>query len=111
MGKISCENVAMGSNSTSAQQETKIHFSNFSETRTVLIKKESCTFYKDSVMLRTDPSVIPKANFPFHLSQLFTLPSFCSNPVYPKEIPRLCAVKELSSEDLEHAFILFPSNP
>lgn len=40
---------------------------------------------QDKVVLRTDPSFIPKINSKFHTSQEIYLPSFCPKPTHPKE--------------------------
>ncbi|XP_034274849.1 uncharacterized protein LOC117666340 [Pantherophis guttatus] len=44
------------------------------------IRKELCIFHQDRVVLRLDPSFIPKVNSIFHRSQEVVLPDFCPAP-------------------------------
>lgn len=44
-----------------------------------------CIFHKDKVVLRTDPSFVPKVSSRFHLSQELALPSFCPRPQHRLE--------------------------
>lgn len=56
-----------------------------SELGALSTRRELCTFQKEVVVLRTDPSFITKANTAFHLNQPLVLPSFCPRPQHPKE--------------------------
>lgn len=44
------------------------------------IRKELCVIYPDRVVLRLDPSFVPKVNSLFHRSQELVLPIFCPRP-------------------------------
>lgn len=44
-----------------------------------------CVFQDDSVVLRLDPSFLPKINSLFHRTQELVLPTLCPNPNSPKE--------------------------
>lgn len=48
-------------------------------------KAELCAFHHDKVILRPDPTFVPKINTYFHRSQEVALPSFCPNLVHTKE--------------------------
>ncbi|XP_042300634.1 uncharacterized protein LOC121918687, partial [Sceloporus undulatus] len=51
-----------------------------SELGALSVRKELCIFRPDSVILRPDPTFIPKVNSVFHSSQDIILPSFCPRP-------------------------------
>ncbi|XP_060546579.1 uncharacterized protein LOC132711485 [Pantherophis guttatus] len=56
-----------------------------SEMAALSIRKELCIFHQDRVVLRLDPSFIPKVNSVFHRAQEVVLPNFCPNPRHPLE--------------------------
>ncbi|XP_039174428.1 uncharacterized protein LOC120296645 [Crotalus tigris] len=49
------------------------------------VGSDLCTFYEDRVVLRLDPSCIPKVNTWFHRTQELVLPNFCPNPAHRLE--------------------------
>lgn len=51
-----------------------------SELRALSVNKEFCIFQQDKVVLRLDPTFVPKVNSHFHRSQDIVLPSFCRDP-------------------------------
>ncbi|XP_042302565.1 uncharacterized protein LOC121919745 [Sceloporus undulatus] len=51
-----------------------------SEIGALSIRKELCIIRPDSIILRPDPTFIPKVNSVFHTSQDIVLPSFCPRP-------------------------------
>lgn len=56
-----------------------------SELGALSIHPKLCLFHKDKVVLRPDPSFIPKVNSLFHRAQELVLPSFCPRPEHPRE--------------------------
>lgn len=44
-----------------------------------------CIFHKDKVVLRLDPSFMPKVALRFHVAQKLSLLSFCVNPTHPMD--------------------------
>lgn len=44
-----------------------------------------CVFHTDRVVLRLDPTFIPKVNSTFHRTQELVLPNFCANPTHRLE--------------------------
>lgn len=51
-----------------------------SELGTLSCLPELCTFHKDKVVLRLDPTFVPKVASRFHVNQELSLPSFCPHP-------------------------------
>ncbi|XP_042300597.1 uncharacterized protein LOC121918648, partial [Sceloporus undulatus] len=51
-----------------------------SEIGALSVRKELCIIRPDSVVLRPDPTFIPKVNSIFHSSQDIVLPTFCPRP-------------------------------
>ncbi|XP_034271909.1 uncharacterized protein LOC117674907 [Pantherophis guttatus] len=56
-----------------------------SELAALSSRRDLCVFHQDRVVLRLDPSFIPKINSPFHRSQELVLPNFCPSPQHPLE--------------------------
>lgn len=56
-----------------------------SELAALSVRGDLCTFFEDRVVLRLDPSFIPKVNSWFHRSQEIVLPDFCPNPSHSRE--------------------------
>lgn len=56
-----------------------------SELSALSVHPRLCIVHKDRVVLRLDPSFIPKVNTPFHRAQELILPNFCPNPTHPTE--------------------------
>ncbi|XP_039189177.1 uncharacterized protein LOC120303551 [Crotalus tigris] len=56
-----------------------------SELAALLVRKDLCTFHEDRVVLRLDPSFIPKVNTVFHRAQEVILPNFCPHPSHELE--------------------------
>lgn len=54
-----------------------------SELGALLVSPNLCIFHKDRVVLRPDPTFIPKVNTWFHRE--LSMQSFCPNPRHPKE--------------------------
>lgn len=48
-------------------------------------RSDLCIFHKDKAVLCTDVTFIPNVSSRFHRSQEIFLPSFCPNPVHPRE--------------------------
>ncbi|XP_058014842.1 uncharacterized protein LOC131185882 [Ahaetulla prasina] len=51
-----------------------------SELSALSIRQDLCTFLNDRVVLRLDPTFLPKVNSQFHRSQEVVLPNFCPSP-------------------------------
>ncbi|XP_070592839.1 uncharacterized protein [Erythrolamprus reginae] len=56
-----------------------------SELAALSVREDLCLFHQDKVVLRLDPSFLPKINSIFHRSQDIILPTFCSRPSHPSE--------------------------
>lgn len=56
-----------------------------SELATLSIRADLCIFHSDRVVLRLDPTFLPKMNTPYHRSQELVLPNFCPSPTHPLE--------------------------
>lgn len=56
-----------------------------SELHTLSMRGDLCKFYPDRVVLRLDPSFIPRVGSWFHRAQEVVLPNFCPSPVHPLE--------------------------
>ncbi|XP_039190192.1 uncharacterized protein LOC120304105 [Crotalus tigris] len=56
-----------------------------SELAALSVREDLCTFHQDRVVLRLDPSFIPKVNTLFHRAQEIVLPDFCPNPSHDLE--------------------------
>lgn len=56
-----------------------------SELTALSIRKDLCIFYNDRVVMRLDPTFLPKVNSWFHRAQELVLPNFCPNPRHPSE--------------------------
>lgn len=56
-----------------------------SEIGALSIKNYLCVFRKETVVLTTDPILLPKVSSEFHRSQEISLPSFCTKPKHTKE--------------------------
>lgn len=56
-----------------------------SELGALSIKTDLCVFWKETVILRTDPTFLPKVSSKFHRSQESSLPLFCPRPKHSKE--------------------------
>lgn len=50
-----------------------------SELMALAVRKDLCTFHADRMVLRLDPSFIPKVSSWFHRAQELVLPDFCPN--------------------------------
>ncbi|XP_058024732.1 uncharacterized protein LOC131191046 [Ahaetulla prasina] len=51
-----------------------------SELSALSVRQDLCTFFNDRVVLRLDPTFVPKVNSQFHRAQDIVLPNFCPNP-------------------------------
>lgn len=56
-----------------------------SEIAALSIRSDLCVFHADHVVLRLDPTFLPKVNSVFHRSQELILPNFCPRPSHPRE--------------------------
>ncbi|XP_015675314.1 heparan sulfate 2-O-sulfotransferase 1 [Protobothrops mucrosquamatus] len=56
-----------------------------SELAALSVRKDLCFFRSDRVVLRLDPTFIPKVNSTFHRNQDIVLPDFCPNPSCAQE--------------------------
>ncbi|XP_058043567.1 uncharacterized protein LOC131200588 [Ahaetulla prasina] len=56
-----------------------------SELAALSTRKDLCIFHLDRVVLRLDPTFVPKVNSLFHRSQELILPNFCPVPRHQKE--------------------------
>ncbi|XP_034272360.1 uncharacterized protein LOC117664969 [Pantherophis guttatus] len=56
-----------------------------SELAALSMRADLCIFHPDRVVLRLDPTFLPKVNSPFHRSLEIILPDFCPNPSHPSE--------------------------
>ncbi|XP_026545234.1 uncharacterized protein LOC113426991 [Notechis scutatus] len=56
-----------------------------SEMSALSVREDLCVFHPDRVVLRLDPSFIPKINSRFHRAQELILPNFCPNPTHNLE--------------------------
>ncbi|XP_058020623.1 uncharacterized protein LOC131188944 [Ahaetulla prasina] len=56
-----------------------------SELAALSVRSDLCVFHPDRVVLRLDPSFIPKVNSVFHRMQELNLPNFCPRPVHGLE--------------------------
>ncbi|XP_070803767.1 uncharacterized protein [Pituophis catenifer annectens] len=56
-----------------------------SELAALSVREDLCVFRPDTVILRLDPSFIPKVNSPFHRAQEVILPNFCPRPSHALE--------------------------
>ncbi|KAK9403183.1 ubiquitin carboxyl-terminal hydrolase 7-like [Crotalus adamanteus] len=56
-----------------------------SELAALSTRKDLCIFHWDRVVLRLDPTFVPKANSLFHRAQEVILPNFCPNPSHDLE--------------------------
>lgn len=56
-----------------------------SELAALSIRADLCVFHSDRVVLRLDPTFLPKLNSPYHQAQELVLPNFCPNPSHPLE--------------------------
>lgn len=59
-----------------------------SELSALSVAKHLCIFHKYKVVLRTDPSFLPKVLSHFHVQQELVLPIFCPDSKHPKEKAR-----------------------
>ncbi|XP_070583499.1 uncharacterized protein [Erythrolamprus reginae] len=57
-----------------------------SELSALSVRPDLCIFYPDRVVLRLDPSFIPKVNTEFHRKQELILPDFCTHGSHPSEL-------------------------
>ncbi|XP_070597157.1 histone deacetylase 7 isoform X17 [Erythrolamprus reginae] len=57
-----------------------------SELAALSVRPDLCIFYPDRVVLRLDPSFIPKVNSEFHKKQELILPDFCTHGSHPSEL-------------------------
>ncbi|XP_034265069.1 collagen alpha-1(III) chain-like [Pantherophis guttatus] len=56
-----------------------------SELAALSIRADLCVFHPDRVVLRLDPTFLPKVNSPYHRAQELVLPNFCPRPSLPLE--------------------------
>lgn len=56
-----------------------------SELAALSTRADLCVFHPNRVVLRLDPTFLPKVNSPFHRSQELILPDFCPYPAHPRE--------------------------
>lgn len=56
-----------------------------SELAALSVRQNLCIFHQDRVVLRLDPSFIPKVNTWFHRAQELVLPNFCPEPRHALE--------------------------
>lgn len=56
-----------------------------SEIAALSVRDDLCVFHADRVVLRLDPTFVPKINTPFHRLQELVLPDFCPHPAHPLE--------------------------
>ncbi|XP_058017525.1 uncharacterized protein LOC131187272 [Ahaetulla prasina] len=56
-----------------------------SELSALSIRQDLCSFFNDRVVLRLDPTFLPKVNSQFHRAQEVVLPNFCPNPKHHLE--------------------------
>ncbi|XP_058021205.1 uncharacterized protein LOC131189221 isoform X1 [Ahaetulla prasina] len=56
-----------------------------SELAALSSRPDLCVFHTDRVVLRLDPTFVPKINTPFHRAQELVLPNFCPNPSHALE--------------------------
>lgn len=56
-----------------------------SELQALSAREDLCVFHQDRVVLRLDPSFIPKVCSCFHRAQELILPNFCPDPSHPLE--------------------------
>ncbi|XP_034289059.2 uncharacterized protein LOC117674930 [Pantherophis guttatus] len=56
-----------------------------SELAALSIRKDLCVFFPDRVVMKLDPTFIPKINSIFHRAQEIILPNFCPDPKHPME--------------------------
>uniref|UniRef100_A0A8C6V4T6 Tyr recombinase domain-containing protein n=1 Tax=Naja naja TaxID=35670 RepID=A0A8C6V4T6_NAJNA len=56
-----------------------------SEIAALSIRKDLCVFHEDRVVLRLDPTFLPKVNSAFHRAQELVLPNFCEAPSHRLE--------------------------
>lgn len=56
-----------------------------SELAALSIRRDLCIFHSDRVVMRLDPSFMPKINSAFHRSQELVLPDFCPHPRHSRE--------------------------
>ncbi|XP_070591654.1 uncharacterized protein [Erythrolamprus reginae] len=54
-----------------------------SELSALSVRPDLCTFYPDRVVLRLDPTFVPKVNTHFHRAQELILPDFCTKGNHP----------------------------
>ncbi|XP_061485312.1 uncharacterized protein LOC133385743 [Rhineura floridana] len=64
------------------------------------IREELCVFHPVKVVLRPDPSFLPKVNSLFHRGQDISLPNFCPNPVH-------CREKKWHKHDVKQALWIY----
>lgn len=56
-----------------------------SELTALSVRKDLCIFYSDRMVIRLDPTFLPKVNSWFHRAQELVLPDFCPNPRHQTE--------------------------
>ncbi|XP_026534302.1 trafficking kinesin-binding protein 1-like [Notechis scutatus] len=56
-----------------------------SEIAALSVRQDLCVFHADRVVLRPDPTFLPKVNSAFHRAQELILPNFCPNPSQERE--------------------------
>ncbi|XP_034278399.1 uncharacterized protein LOC117668538 [Pantherophis guttatus] len=56
-----------------------------SELAALSIREDLCVFHADRVVLRLDPTFVPKVNTTFHRMQELILPNFCPHPTHRLE--------------------------
>ncbi|XP_060542104.1 endonuclease/exonuclease/phosphatase family domain-containing protein 1 isoform X6 [Pantherophis guttatus] len=56
-----------------------------SELAALSTRPDLCVFHTDRVVLRLDPTFVPKINSVFHRAQELILPNFCPRPSHPRE--------------------------
>ncbi|XP_029140096.1 ephrin type-A receptor 7 [Protobothrops mucrosquamatus] len=56
-----------------------------SELAALSVRSDLCIFHSDRVVLRLDPTFVPKVNSLFHRTQEVVLPNFCPNPSHDLE--------------------------